>query len=155
MFFFTHPLVMTSSDTTNMTHTSENQLINMAITDQTSTSVMTNPLPSSAEFEMSKQQELFDVISNLCYMQTQVVTMVITATILLDRFDMVISTNDFDNSINRPDPALSISKVCEGDDPPDSSQGCAHGTQVTSLGLTDIGTVTPWRRKGIVFTKLF
>ena len=131
--------------------------------------LITNSNPNIDSFEIKKQQGLLDVIHDLCYMQVYVVTMVISASIFLDRLNMVIrnikSAPDYLLSSNHAsaDLATQPSREAYPPEPGHLDMDDVQGDQVVTQGLSwwnvspwrRQGTGTPWRRQGIIVTKLY
>ena len=153
----TNPTLTSLKDTSLINPSSEPQMADLTILKgQASDTSMTYLTSYSAKPDMSKQHQLLDVITNLCYMQLNVVTMVMTATILLDKLSKITTKagNIPDQFlINNPDPALIVTPPSSKTQEPDHSSS-VQGVYVSSDSIS-LGTVTSWRMNGIVYTKLF
>ena len=131
------------------------------LTMQTLNTIIANSTSNKVTFDTDKQQELLDLITNLCYMQTSVVTMVIRATIILDKLNMFakfLNTSKYNSTIQLEQ----AESVRSGLPPPQSEHvlpvgSLANGVQkVISLSpLNCCWHVVPWKRKGIIYSKLY
>ena len=140
--------------------------IKMPITSQTCGTIMANSTSNIVTFDTDKQQELLDLITNLCYMQASVVTMVITASIILDQLNMIPTLPNIPTSqpILGSDLPVHVKQDGPGQGgkpPPQSEQVLPvvllkdNVQQVISVSSVNVWNVTPWKRKGIVYSKLF
>ena len=110
----------------------------------------------------SEQQELLDVITNLCYMQAYVVTMVITANIILNKLNMISSqlygvhchpepgqTEPGHAELGHSEPGQAEPGQSE---PVQEQEEPVQEVHVSSLNFDECWTLPPVKWKEIVFT---
>ena len=105
------------------------------------------------------QQQLLEVITSLCLMQANVVAMLMSATHIVDKLNMAyMSANDHSTITHIPDTPLLVTQSNFEDFLPalEQVEPGPVGVQVTSVTSPQCcSRVIPWKRKGLVFTKLF
>ena len=174
---FDLPNPMNIDTTTYMTSISDQQMMAMASTSHTSDPTMISPPSDIEKSEISKQQELLDVMTSLFHMQVNVVLMMVfTLSIILNNLNMELFKCAYvpDPSISSSDSAVLCAQPAEdshlhelghGHVQREQDQG-AHGVQDqvaqevqvqglqgASRVLTGNGYVPPWKRIGISYTK--
>ena len=150
------PMNLPSQSNMTLIPTSEQQSFDMVITSQPSDPIMTNSTSTIANLKGSQEQQLLEVVTNLCHMQANVVAMCMMAAFTLDKLSRM-----FNCATNIPKAAPLVTKSSSED--PLLSPWQAELGQVSDqvVELTSVATpkcswnVTPWKRRGIVFTKLF
>ena len=155
----TSTLNMPSQPNSNMISTSELQCSDKVITSQSSDPFMTSSTCNMANLERRRQEQQLEIITNLCFMQANVVAMLMTAIHILEKINRSSRfASKCDHFTNGPASAPMVTQPIVGDFLPaqevvEPGQG---GVQVTSVTSAQCCVrVTPWRKKGLIFTKLF
>ena len=118
-------------------------------------------------FDDDQQQELFNVLTTLVSLQANAVIMILTASLLLDKMSMFLKSTSLPVSNQ-----LFFTSIVTDVAPGALQQGAEGSLHVHAEGYpaqgSDIGEedghlcsvfsnvrVKPWKRKGILFSKLF
>ena len=95
-------------------------------------------------------------------MQTNVVIMVMAATLITDKLTMAFKCASCLNLPNTIRDLAPLVTMPDSDGEPGLVQGELGQGSVQQVGVTSVasspeccGSVTPWKRKGIIYTKLF
>ena len=127
--------------------------------DKVINSLTSDPYMTSSTFTQNSpeegQQQLLGVITSLCMMQASVVAMLMSATHILDKLYMA-SKGENDQSTNTSSHPLVTQPTSEDYLPAlEQVEPGPGGVQVTSVTSAKCLRVIPWKRKGLVYTKLF